>query len=91
MSDDDDLFTLIMLFTGLGGFGIFSAATLLAPVQTWLIETGILLKANGLLVELPWAPGVGLDLGRCIVGGCVFILLLVLVVWASARLRTDDK
>lgn len=91
MSDDDDLFTLIMLFTGLGGFGVFSAAALLEPVQTWLIESGILLKAQGLLVELPWRPGVGLDLGRCIVAGSIVILLLILVIWASARLRSDEK
>ncbi len=82
-STEDDWIVLLLLLCGVGGAGLFSIGTFLAPVQTWLLVHGILVAGSSALVH--WGPrDVGLDLPRLAIGIAVVLLLAVL---AGAALR----
>jgi hypothetical protein len=85
----DDTTMLLLLLVGASGFGLFSVASFLAPVQTWLVEHGVLVAGESVL--LGWGEGnVGLDLGRLVIAGGVLLLLLLLaVVVIRKRVRRD--
>ena len=85
----DDGLMLLLLLTGATGFGLFSLASFLAPVQTWLVEHGILVAGDTVL--LGWGEGnVGLDLGRLVIAvGVLLLLLLLAVVIVRKRVRRD--
>jgi hypothetical protein len=78
-NEEDNIITLILLFCGVGGFGLFSLTALLAPVQVWMVEQGILVAGQSVLIG--WGEDlVGLDLPRVIVAAGVILLLVVLLV-----------
>jgi hypothetical protein len=52
---------------------------------------GVLLSGDGLLIQFPWAVGVGIDLARLIILiGAVIVLLLGLIALV-VRLRREDQ
>jgi hypothetical protein len=77
-NEEDNMITLILLFCGVGGFGLFSASALLAPVQVWMMQQGILVSGSSVL--LGWGKDhVGLDIARVIVAAGVVLILLVII------------
>lgn len=88
-NEEDNMLTLILLLCGVGGFGLFSATTFLAPVQIWMVQNGILAEGPGVL--LGWGEtNVGLDLARIIVAAGVVVLLLVILI-AVIRQRRNRR
>lgn len=85
----DDTITLMLLLSGASCFGLFSVASLLTPVQEWLVQNGILAAGPGVI--LGWGEShVGFDLGRLVIaGGILLLLLLLLVLVIRKRVRRD--
>ena len=83
-NEEDNLITLILLFCGVGGFGLFSASALLAPVQIWMVQHGILVSGQSVLLR--WGEDhVGLDIARVIVVAGAVVILLVIVIAVLRR------
>jgi hypothetical protein len=86
-SEEDNIITLLLLFCGVGGFGLFSASTFFAPVQVWMVEQGILVAGQNVL--LGWGENlVGFDLPRIIVAVGATLLLIVLLVSVVRKRRS---
>lgn len=82
---DDDLLTVLLLLSGVGGFGVLSIGTFLAPVRDWLVDVGVLASGDG--VVLAFTGGAGLDLPRLLIAIGVVLLLLLLAVTIISRRR----
>lgn len=88
-NEEDNLITLVLLFCGVGGFGLFSITALLVPVQVWMVEQGILVEGPGVLFG--WGENkVGLDLARVVVVAGVIVLLFVILI-AVVRKRWSRR
>ena len=89
-SDDDDLFTLVMI--GLGSIGLIisaGAAVLLTAWSTsvrWLLEHKVVVASrHHPIITLPHAGGAGLDYARCFILAAIVLLLLFAVVQSVRR------
>jgi hypothetical protein len=82
--EGDDWIVLMLLLIGASGFGLFSLSSLLAPVQTWLVEVGVLVVGEGVIVG--WGEShAGLDLGRLVIAGGVLVLFALGAVLAVRK------
>lgn len=81
---DDD--TLWLIFIGAFALSAFPVATLFAPVRGWMIDTGILIVGEDVLI--PIVDGAGLDIWRiAIIAGVMLVGLMLLFLSISARVR----
>ena len=83
----DDAMTLALLLAGASGFGLFSISTLLRPVRDWMLERGILVSGEKVLV--PLSEGAGLDIWRlvAVVGA---VVVIAVVAWSFFRRRRSS-
>lgn len=88
-NDEDNLFTLLLILAGVGLFGAFSVANLIAPVRDWLVDIGALVTGPDVLV--PLLGGTGLDLGRTVIAAGAVLLLLVVAVAVVTRVRKGRR
>ncbi|WP_316309499.1 hypothetical protein [Clavibacter michiganensis] len=79
-----------MLLAGLSAGGAFSAAVFGAAIQRWLVEVGVLLQGPNVLIALPWADDVGLDLPRLLIAVGVGLVLLIVFVAVLVGLRRQE-
>ncbi len=83
--DAQDWQTLILILSGVGGFGLFSIWVFLKPLYEWLIEVNVLVRDS---ILVPIGPEAGLDLVRMVVC-CGVLVLLGLGGYFLARSRFD--
>lgn len=82
--EEDNMLMLVLLLCGVGGFGLFSVTTLLAPVQNWLVAHGVLVAGDAAIIS--WGPEhVGLDFARIVVAGGIVLCLVLLGMFAVRR------
>lgn len=89
-SDDDDLFTLVMMGLGSIGailaFGATLAATMWATTLDWLLEHHVLVSAaKSPWITVPHSSGAGLDAQRCFIVAAALLLLVLAVVDLARR------
>lgn len=89
-SDDDDVFTIVMM--GLGSIGAILAfaatlaATMWTTTITWLLDHDVLVSAaKSPWLSVPNSDGVGLDAQRCFIAAGLLLLLVVAAVDAIRR------
>lgn len=89
-SDDDDLYTLVMM--GLGSIGLIISAgvavllTAWSASVRWLLEHKVIVASHHHpLISLPHAGGAGLDYARCFVLAAIVLVLLFAAVQSVHR------
>lgn len=86
----DDWIALLMLLTGVSGMGLFSLAAFVAPVRDALVQWGVFV--NGDAVLIPIMDGVGLDIWRVLIlAGIVVLFVAVSISVARSRRRREGR
>ena len=86
----DDWIALLMLLTGVSGMGLFSLGAFVAPVRDLLVQWGLLVRGDAVLI--PLMEDVGLDIWRTlIVAGIVVLFVAGSIATARSRRRREGR
>lgn len=82
----DDWIALLMLLTGVSGFGLFSLGKFFAPVREFLVQSGVLVEGSDVVIAIEGEAG--LDIWRLLVVlGALALVVAVLVGLMRSRAR----
>lgn len=86
----DDWIALLMLLTGASGMGLFSIGIFVAPARDFLVQCGVLVSGDAVLI--PLLDGVGLDLWRIlIIAGALVLFIAGSIAIARSRRRREGR
>lgn len=83
----DEIVMITFLLTGIGGFGLFSVAHVVAPLRQWLVDVGILAESRSSELVVDFGDGQGLDVPRIVAAIAVVVIGIVVTVLAVRGAR----
>ena len=82
----DEMVLIVMGLALVGSAGAIATA-LWISAKEWMLDAGVLVSGNDVVLSIPGSNGVGLDAGRIVIGLAIVVGLLALSLTGISHLR----